>query len=254
MACDRTLPLVLTSPLVVLAALTADEAAAAADVAASYGGYCPYGDAGYDPAPQPTGGIYDYCGGVLHLDNLAPRTLDAIPIDGVLVLQATGGGVWDPNTALDHIALEVTLAAVPVPGTLAATDVPNLLTWRPDDPWMADTTYQVGGTLSNPGVPAQCADESIPFAFDIAVGSEPADALVPSTLTGTEQLVETPLISLESLACCPGVSPTVNNSNCGGSTINFDPAQCTPIVAVGALQVDMTGTPSATGPSASVSP
>lgn len=240
-------PASLSFPIAAAAALIADDADARAAAPSDSYGYCPYGDAGYDPAP--TGG-YDYCGNQEILHDLSPRTDDAIPIDGVLVLQAVSTGPWNPVDAVTKVDAAVTQAGNPVPGTLEVTALHQTLLWRPAAPLTPGATYDFAATITNPAAPAMCVEPEIPVAFAFTASDQSVVALTPSTLTGTAELSESPIIRLDTLACCPDVSPSLLFSNCGGSTVDFDPAQCAPIVGYGVLSVDLTGTPSATGPTA----
>lgn len=240
-------PASLTFPIAALATALVDEGEADARAAApadSYG--CYYGDVGY---PSPTGG-YDYCANQDILYELVPSNADAIPIDGVLVLQAVTNSTWDPAATVAKVEVNVTLDGEPVPGALEWPGVYQTLVWRPAASLTPGATYDFTASIKNPVLPAGCVEPEIPVAFAFTAADGPAVALTPSTLSGAVTLSEIPRVDLESLACCPGVSPTLNPGMCGGSFLDFDDAQCTPIVADGSLYADLTGSPAAAGPTA----
>jgi MYXO-CTERM domain-containing protein len=250
MACDR-IPLSLAFPILATVVVVdeAEAEAAAADAAPGLSA-----TAGcYDPAP--TGGdiggaYYDYCGSVQALEDLIPQNADQIPIDGVLVLQAPFRGPWD-QTVVDRATVTVTEDAVPFPGTLELTALPGTMIWRPAAPWNPDVLHHFAADIANPGVPAQCADEMLTVEFDITVQPQSLGELIPPTLTGQEELIINPIISLETLACCPDVSPMLISGQCGsGDSVDFDPTQCAPLSAEGTLLVALQGSNAGLGPTA----
>jgi MYXO-CTERM domain-containing protein len=128
--------------------------------------------------------------------------------------------------------------------------------FRPAVEWTAGATYNLAGTLTNADVDPSCAPPSVVIDLNFAVGPDPLAELTPPALSGVERVEQNLIISLESLACCPGVAPKLITDMCSGATnLDFDPAQCTSLEGNGLLVVDMTGTPSApgaaTGPAAS---
>lgn len=252
MALDRIPSLTYAFPIVAIGITAADEAdAAAADAAftATAGAPCYY-----DPAPTSyggdIGGIYDYCYNAVSLDSLTARNADQIPVDGALVLQATFHGAWN-QALVDHATVTVTQGDVPFDGALEATAVAGLVLWRPAAAWTGGATYHFHATVDNPMLPAGCGEPTYEVDLDLTIGTDPTAALTPSTLTGNETLQVTPIISLETLACCPDAAPTLYTDMCsGGQTVQFDPALCTPLASDNTLVVDLAGTPSAAGPTA----
>lgn len=172
----------------------------------------------------------------------------AIPSDGVLVLQVAHTGAWG-QPVLDHAAITVTQNDVPVPGTIEPTPLTDWAVFRPQAAWTPGV-HHLTATLNNPGLPVLCGGDMIPVDFEFTVEAEPAVDLALPTIAGDETLLVTPYLSLGSIACCPGFAPSEYQSGCGGSTVEYDPAQCAPVQATGALQVAMTGTPAATGTTA----
>jgi len=236
MAFDRPDPRLLAFP-VVAAALFADDADA-----------CPAypEDSGYSGS---TTDSYD-CASYDALAALTPFNAEAIPTDGVLVLQAAFTGAWGQDL-LDHAAVTVTQNGDPVPGALEPAALDGWAVWRPQAPLIADATFKFSATLSNPGVPPACAADMIPVAFDFFADAGPAEPLTPPTLAGDATLYVSPYESLTSLACCPGVTPSEYLSGCGGgSQIDYDPSQCTATQATGYFIANMTGTPAADGATA----
>lgn len=227
MAFDRPHPLSLAFPIAAVG-LAADDA----DARFSYGGpYCDPTTNGYAPT---TG---DYCDGFASIEDLIPADVLAIPIDGALALELIGD--WDPGV-LDRITAAVTRDGVDVPGALETTIVPGWLVWRPQDPFAPDADHQFTATLSNAGVSTACAPTEIPVAFDFTTVDDPAPPLVALTLTGEASVMYTPIVGLDTLACCPDVAPTLIQDECGGAAVlSFDPQQCTPLSAVASLTVDL---------------
>jgi MYXO-CTERM domain-containing protein len=250
MACDR-IPLSLAFPILATVVVVDEAEAAAADAAPGFSG-----TAGcyYDPAP--TGGdaggapYYDYCSGVQALEDLVPQNAEQIPIDGVLVLQAPFLGPWD-QAIPDRATVTVTADGLPFPGALELTPLPGTLIWRPAAAWNPDALHEFTAEIANPGAPAQCAAAALTVEFAITVADQPLGELIAPTLTGEEQLVVNPIISLDTLACCPDVSPMLLIGQCGaGDSVDFDPAQCTPLSAEGSLLVALQGSEAALGATA----
>lgn len=243
MASDRVRPLTYAFPIVV-GALAPGEADA--DAALTAGAPCYYAE---DAEPDPYGEVgdpIDYCSGYQFLDGLTPKNGERIPVDGVLALQATFQGAWD-DALLERVAIVVTRDGADVAGTLGRTAAAGLFVWRPEDAWIAGATYDLTATLTNSDVPEACTLQSQLLEYSLTVVDESVPALTPSTLTGEETLLVKQLVSLETLACCPGASPTQYIDMCGGDTVlDFDPAQCTPLSAEMTLSVDLTGSASTT--------
>jgi MYXO-CTERM domain-containing protein len=197
------------------------------------------------------GYYYDPCDTVEFWSTLTPYNAQQIPSDGVLVLQGARHGSWD-DAAIASVELTVTLDDVPVAGALELSPLPGLLVWRPEAAWVPGSTYKLSGSVTNVNPPdgTICADATVPIASDVVITAEPAAPLGKPGLSGMPTVTLEPTISLATLACCEGASPTVDVSGCNGTYVNFDPAMCAPISGIGHLAVEFTGTPAAAGPAA----
>lgn len=223
MLSDPLRTLALGLPLVA-ATLTADTAAAG----------CPDNDA---------------CGGYDFWADLTPVNAARIPADGVLVLQGTHHGGDDADW-LAAIDLVVTLDGQPIAGALATTSQHGVLTWRPDAPWEPGATYQLQGTLTNPDdLDTYCGSATIDLAADIVIDAGPGGPIEPPAFTGTVTVQTIPEATLETLACCSGITLSQVLDECGRPHINGDPGgQCAPTTARGYIDVGFTVEPAATGP------
>ena len=182
--------------------------------------------------------------------SLEPHNAAKIPTDGVLVLQGAHNGPWD-DSVLANVAVEVTLDGQPIAGALELGSAYGVLVWRPQDPWTPATTYQahVKATHVDPEG-YYCAPAEIAWDGEVVIDAAPGGVLVASELTGTPSVQQQPQVSLETLACCEGASPTEYYDGCGGTYVQWDSEMCAPLAATGFLVVEFTGTPAATGPAA----
>jgi MYXO-CTERM domain-containing protein len=191
-------------------------------------------------------GYYDPCDGVDGWSEFALLSGGTIPVDGVLVLQGTP---FNQQPGLETISLTVTTDDVPLAGVIEATQFPGLVIWRPSMPWTAGATYQITGTVDNPDVAGECMPADIPLSGEVTIDAAPGAALMPVVVDAKGMVELIPTISLETLACCEGVSPQLIGGGCySDSVVQFDPMQCAPIAGVGHLQLTLTGTPAAEGP------
>lgn len=216
----------------VAAAVAADEAQAAQNLSCTGGAATgPY----YDPCEQFDGWL-----------EFSLQSSGAIPTDGVLVLQ----GLWrGAPPAPETIALTVTSDDVPVAGAAEATQFPGVYVWRPDAPWTAGATVTIGGGATNAGADGTCLLDVVSVMGEVTIAAEPGGALTPVDIDAALMVELVPTISLSTLACCPGVTPTLFEGGCsGGDSVDFDPSQCAPFAGTGFLQLTLTGTPASTGP------
>ncbi len=198
------------------------------------------------------GYYYDPCEALEFWSTLAPVNAQQIPSDGVLVLQGARHGGWG-DSAIAKVEIAVTLADQPVAGALELSPLPGVLVWRPEAAWVPGATYKLTGSVTNNTSPdgTVCADAKVPIASEVVISADPGAPLGKPGLTGVPTVTVDPIISLATLACCAGASPTANGSgSCGGSYVNFDPAVCAPIKGTGRIAVEFTGTPAAEGPAA----
>lgn len=192
------------------------------------------------------GPYYDPCAEFEGWTEFSLLSGGAIPADGVLVLQGLWQGALPGN---ETIALTVTTEDVPLAGTIEATDMQGLVIWRPDTAWTPGATYAIAGAASNMGADGDCLQASLPIAGEVTIEAEVGQPLVPVDIDAMASVDQVPTISLETLACCPGVSPMAYEGGCGGGgySIDFDPEQCAPFAATGYLQLTLTGTSAAMG-------
>lgn len=189
---------------------------------------------------------YDPCDAFSGWVDIAVVSTGTIPVDGVLVLQGAFQG--DPPGAAS-VSLTVSDVDVPLAGTVEATDLTGTLIWRPTTPWVAGTTYTITGTATNADADGDCLSLELPIAGEVTIDAAPAPELAPVMVDGVETEQFSPSIDLDTLACCEGVSPSVDFGNCGGgSGIFFDPAECTPTQGIGFFDLALTAAPVPTGP------
>jgi MYXO-CTERM domain-containing protein len=191
---------------------------------------------------------YDPCTGQDFWHDIAAINAAKIPADGVLVLQGAHQGGVDADW-LAMIELTVTKDGQPVAGALEATSMHGLLIWRPSAPWVPGATYQMSGELTNPdGGDYACAAATIPFAADLLIDAEPGAALGPVEFSATANTQSSPVVTLGTLVCCPGATPSESYGGCGGTYVNWDETACAPTSTHGYLTVEITGQPAAAGP------
>lgn len=200
-----------------------------------------------DTAEACPGGYYDPCSEFDFWADLTPKNAAKIPADGVLVLQGAHQGGDDADW-LTKIELTVTKDGQPVAGALAATSQHGVLIWRPDAPWSPGATYQLTGALMNPDIEDYCGPATIPLAADLVIDSEVGATIGAVQFTGTVTSTVVPQVTLETLACCPGATPSEGYGGCGGTYVNWDDTQCAPMAAYGSFSVEIVGEPAATGP------
>lgn len=225
MASDKLQTLALAFPIVV-AALVPNEAEA-----------CPGG--GYYPCAD-----FDFW------QDITPINAAKIPADGVLLLQGTHENGDDADW-LTKIELTVTKDGQPIAGALAATSAHGLLIWRPDAPWTPGATYQMSGLVTNPDFGTYaCGPVTLPFAADLVIDTEIGTTLAPVEFSATVKTQTFPEVTLATLACCPGATPSEGYGGCGGTYVNWDETTCAPTSTHGYFSVDLAGMPAATGPAA----
>lgn len=197
---------------------------------------CPGGDA--------TGGpYYDPCADIDGWTEVTLMSAGPIPADGVLVLQGEWRGAQpEPET----VVLTVSVDDVPLAGSVEASDLFGVLVWRPDTAWTPGATYTITGTATNAEGDGDCVQPSLPIAGEVTIDEQPGEPLVPVDVDAVQMLTMVPTVSLETLACCAGASPSINDGNCDGNdSVDFEPGQCAPVSGIGFMQLTITGTPAA---------
>ncbi|MBA3549640.1 MAG: hypothetical protein H0T76_24445 [Nannocystis sp.] len=193
-------------------------------------------------------GCYYPCDGLEFWEDLSPVNAAKIPSDGVLVLQGIHQG--DDAASLPSIELTVTKDGQPLAGALEATSLHGVLVWRPLAPWEAGGVYELSGAVTNNSGNEFCGPPMIVIADALNIDAAPGAALGPVDFTGQPQVLVSPRVSLDTLACCPEAMPGNDYSGCGGNGVYWDPAECTPTQAHGYLSVQLMGEPATTGAAA----
>lgn len=189
---------------------------------------------------------YDTCSLQSGWIDISVLSAGKIPADGVLLLQgATQGNL----PGADSVSLTVATDGVPLAGAVELTDLPGTVIWRPATAWTAGATYQITGTATNPEADDVCLSKELPISGEVVIDTAPAAALQPVEISGVEMLQSVTNVTLETLACCPGVSPQANFGDCDNpGSVDYDASQCAPTQAFGYFDVTITGAPAAEGP------
>jgi hypothetical protein len=172
--------------------------------------------------------------------SLTPRNAAAIPIDGVLVLQAELHDKWVEPAG--SIALEVTKNGEPVAGALESTPIHGVMVWRPAQWLEPGATYQVHGTVHNPPLD-DCPDfPDIPLDFEFHADLGPAEPL-PAVLP-PQQAAETieaeDFYHLGSMVCCDGAYPQTQWADCFEELgPGWSQGFCTPVSGTNWLKVQV---------------
>lgn len=205
-------------------------------------------DAHADDRAGCPGPYYDPCEGYDGWLEVSLLSTGTIPSDGVLVLQASWRGPVPPGPETITLTADGNTDAEPLTGTTEATEFPGVFIWRPDGAWTG-SLMTISGVASNAGVASECLLAELPIAGEVMIDAAPGAALTPVDIDAVEMFELVPQISLETMACCPGATPTYGYGGCYSEPgVDFDPSQCTPIAATGVLRLTLTGTPAATGP------
>ena len=191
-------------------------------------------------------GYYEPCQGYSFWQDLTAVNAAKIPSDGVLVLQGNSAG--DNAVSLPSIELTVTKDGQPIAGALEATSMHGVLAWRPAEPWEPGATYALTGDITNPPATEFCAPAMVPVEATLHIDTAPGAELGGVDFTGETAVQITPQLTLETLACCEGATPTSGYYGCGGREVFWDPEECAPTQAYGSFSVQITGEPAATGP------
>lgn len=191
-------------------------------------------------------GYYEPCQGYSFWQDLTPVNAAKIPSDGVLILQGNHNG--DAAETLATIDLTVTKDGQPIAGALEVTSMHGVLAWRPAEPWEAGATYALSGKVSNPPEVSYCGPVELLLEDTLFIDDVPGEALGSVDFVGQTIVQLTPQVSLETLACCAGATPSSGYYGCGGLEVYWDPEECAPTQAHGYLSVQLTGEPAAAGP------
>lgn len=179
----------------------------------------------------------DTCAFAGIVDGLTPVNASFIPVDGVLVLRASGENLTDAWG--DTVSLAVALDGQPVDGALEPVPgVGSALVWS-SAAALVPGVYTATGTVDNPDDLDYCGDD-LDLAFEFTVDAAPSTTLVPPEVTPTEMLAVHPGQELGDLVCCEGVAPLRSVSDCGGDTPpDYPPGKCGVIHGTGVLTVTL---------------
>ncbi len=185
------------------------------------------------------------CPDIGYFNDVQPVNAAAIPIDGVLVLQAAGQDLEDP-ALIDSLELVVTRDGQPIAGAVEATAGVGVLVWRPSLP-LEPGAHAVHISFSNPendDYGAGCGPEDGESDFEFLVEDVPSQPLVSPVVTHKQSVVSQASRDLKDLACCDGAFPEENGGGgCGGEQSYWFQGQCASLLATGLLQIELTAEP-----------
>ncbi|WAS98881.1 MYXO-CTERM sorting domain-containing protein [Nannocystis punicea] len=175
-----------------------------------------------------------YSGG---LKSLEPLNAQAIPTDGVLLLQVSRFDDSPVEDWLDTIDLTVTRDGQPIAGAVEGSEIRNLLIWQPAAP-LEPGDYQVVGDVDNPGDDYCAYDLELDFGF--TVEAEPSMPLVPPLVEREVSVDVHERTDLLSLVCCEGAMPQRFDGYCGSSEhVGWEEGFCAVHQGFGVLRVEM---------------
>ncbi len=188
----------------------------------------------------------DICGGLAYFDDVQPVNAAAIPIDGVLVLRATGRDLEDADL-IASLELTVTRDGQPIAGAVEATAGVGVLVWRPSLPFEPGA-HAVHTSFANPDnddpYAAGCGPEDGESDFEFLVEDAPAQPLVPPVVTHEQSVSLQGSLDLKDLVCCDGAFPEENGGgSCGSEQSYWFEGQCASLLATGLLQIELTAQP-----------
>jgi MYXO-CTERM domain-containing protein len=168
-----------------------------------------------------------------------------IPIDGVLLLRAAHGGGAHEDELLSKLGLTVTSDGQPIAGALEATQVRNVLAWRPADPLVPGAVYKVVGQLDNTLEGEEydyCADDLLPLDFEFIADDGPSAPLAAPEVAAAEEVALSEGDALADLVCCDDAFPAEYYYDCGGAGdhVNWSTGHCASLWGTGRLQVALT--------------
>ncbi|MDC0669775.1 hypothetical protein [Nannocystis radixulma] len=183
-----------------------------------------------------------YCAYTDAWQGLEPINAQAIPSDGVLLLQGARTGNSSEDDWLDKVELTVTRDGQPIAGAVEASGVRDVLLWRPAAP-LEPGDYKVVGGLDNPEydvVYEYCAVD-LELDFEFSVDAEPSAPLSPPQVGTQPTLSVRESDDLEDLVCCDGAMPYSYAFDCGGSGeyVAWGDGFCTGLRGFGTLRVQV---------------
>lgn len=185
----------------------------------------------------------DPCSFVEGWDSLEPVNAASIPIDGVLVLRGTRQGDVDEDW-LSQVELTVTRDGQPIAGAVEATEVRDVLIWRPAAPLEPGATYQVKGNLDNDETDEYyegCHPDILALDFEFQADTEPSAPLTAPKTSAQESVFLLQRKTLDDVVCCDGAYPNDYGFDCGygGESVYWDEGFCAATRGFGSLNVDI---------------
>ena len=174
-------------------------------------------------------------------EDLQPVNAAAIPIDGVLVLQAT---TELPNeSVISRLEVTVMRAGLPVAGSVETTAGDGVLVWRPSEalvpgPHAAHLKYVHGDDSSYCGIPGDFEED---FTFEVQ--DVPAQPLAPPTVEPVQTVTITEDERIDNIVCCDEAFP-YEDYGCGPSEdIFWSRGECAAFSGTGFLKITLTVDP-----------
>ncbi len=174
------------------------------------------------------------------LEDLQPLNAGAIPIDGVLVLQATGRNVDDADL-LATIDLEVSREGVPVAGAIETTQAEGILVWRPAAPLVpGEHALNIHFENIDDEYGYNCGPASVDSFAQVTVVDQMAQAIGQPQIEHKQSVELFALRGLDDLVCCDGAFPQ-NGDYCGYSDYDsyWSEGECASHRGEGFLRVDI---------------
>jgi MYXO-CTERM domain-containing protein len=187
----------------------------------------------------------DPCWGLARVQEISAVNAAAIPVAGVLVLQAAVSGDLPDADIVAGLKLEVTRDGQPVAGDVETTDFPGVLVWRPAEQ-LGPGAYQAVGSFDNPDDDGGydygdlCGPDLIELDFEFAAVAEQVEPLAPPTVTAEHSRTLAASEDVGDLVCCDGAFPTENDL-CGEPFGSYwSEGQCAAHSGHGWLDVQLT--------------
>ena len=175
------------------------------------------------------------CSYTAFIADVQPVNTGPIPIDGVLVLQATGGRLVDMDLPAT-LELVVTHDGQPIAGAVEATDAVGVLIWRPAAP-LEPGAHQLDLHFENANDYAYgCGPSSGDVSAQLLVEDTLSAPLEPPVLTHELKVSVEGGGELDDLVCCDDAFP-VDGDYCGYGEPYWDEGECAPHSGTGLLQV-----------------
>lgn len=175
------------------------------------------------------------CSYTAFIEDVQPINTGAIPIDGVLVLQATGGRLVDIDLPAE-LELVVTRDGQPIAGAVELTDNVGILIWRPAAP-LEPGVHQLDLHFENADDYGYgCGPSSSDVSAQLLVEDKLSAPLEPPVLTHELKVSIDGSEELGDLVCCDDAFP-IDGDYCGDGVPYWYEGDCAPHSGTGFLQV-----------------